>query len=61
MKNIAIIGAGAVGSIILHLISNDKSLNIDIFATKNRGIHLQIDNKKISLPYNTQMLIESSK
>lgn len=61
MKNIAIIGAGAVGSIILHLISNDKSLNIDIFATKNRGINLQIDNKKISLPYNTQMLIESSK
>lgn len=61
MKNIAIIGAGAVGSIILHLISNDKSLNIDIFATKNRGINLQIDNKKISLPYNTQMLIASSK
>ena len=61
MKNIAIIGAGAVGSIILHLISNDKSLNIDIFATKNRSINLQIDNKKISLPYNTQMLIESSK
>lgn len=61
MKNVAIIGAGAVGSIILHLISNDKSLNIDIFATKNRGINLQIDNKKISLPYNTQMLIESSK
>lgn len=61
MKNIAIIGTGAVGSIILHLISNDKSLNIDIFATKNRGINLQIDNKKISLPYNTQMLIASSK
>lgn len=61
MKNIAIIGTGAVGSIILHLISNDKSLNIDIFATKNRGINLQIDKKKISLPYNTQMLIASSK
>lgn len=61
MKNIAIIGAGAVGSIILHLISNDKSLNIDIFATKNRGINLQIDNRKISLPYNTQMLIASCK
>ncbi|TDM42285.1 oxidoreductase [Macrococcoides goetzii] len=61
MKNIAIIGAGAVGSILLHLISNDKSLNIDIFATNNRDINLQIDNKKISLPYKTQMLKESSK
>lgn len=61
MKNIAIIGAGAVGSIILHLISKDKSLNIDIFATNNRDINLQIDNKKISLPYKTQKLKESSK
>lgn len=61
MKNIAIIGAGAVGSIILHLISKDKSLNIDMFATNNRDINLQIDNKKISLPYKTQMLKESYK
>lgn len=61
MKNIAIIGAGAVGSIILHLISKDKSLNIDMFATNKRDINLQIDNKKISLSYKIQMLKESSK
>lgn len=57
MKNIAIIGAGAVGSIILYLIK-DGRFNIDIFATKKRAVIIEKDGHLIHTDYTTMTLKE---
>lgn len=61
MKQVAIIGAGAVGSIILHLIKDNKQFNIDIFATEHRDVIIEKDNILMPTGYKTKVLSEANK
>ncbi|WP_414049527.1 oxidoreductase [Macrococcus animalis] len=61
MQNIAIIGAGAVGSILLYLIRNDKQLNIDIFATEERDVIIEKDEELLHTGFTTKLLGSTNK
>lgn len=56
LKNIAIIGAGAVGSILLYLIKDAPAFNIDIYATSERKVIINKEDIKIDTGYTTKQL-----
>lgn len=56
LKSIAIIGVGAVGSIILHLIKDAPEFNIDIFATTERKVIITKENIEMDTGYTTKQL-----
>ncbi|MGV2874293.1 oxidoreductase [Macrococcus capreoli] len=60
MIDIAIIGAGAVGSIILHLIK-DSHFQIDIFATEIRDINIEKDGVILPTGFTTKTLTKANK
>lgn len=61
MKKHAIIGAGAVGSILYHLLSSNQELEIDVFAKEERTITIEYKGQLIEQSKETKVFPSTEK